>query len=268
MDRIYLHARRAGLQAARPEVARVLELGCAHAVNLMPMAFHLPGARLLGVDLSPVQIERAEARARALGVDNLELRCCDVMALDLGERRFDYVIAHGLYSWVPEPVRARVLALCREGLAPDGVAYVSYNAMPAWGIRGAIARALQEGVGDADDVREQLRRARATLERLERVQPLQGTAEGALLRTELEALRDRSDSYLLHEYLVPCNRAFYLREMVERAATAGLRTLGDGAPSGLSPRERRAAHEGLRALTDDPVAVEQLVDIVGFRQFR
>lgn len=268
VDGLYLAARRAGVAAARPERARVLELGCAHGVNLMPMAFHLPRASFLGVDLSPRQIERGRERVGALGLENLQLRQADVLDLDLGSRRFDYVIAHGLYSWVPESVRARVLSLCREVLDEGGVAYLSYNAMPAWGIRGAVARALLEAVGDAEAPADQIRRARVALATLEQVQPLQGTAEGALLRGEIEALRHKPDSYLLHEYLVPENRAFYLREVVERARRAGLRWVGDVAPSSLTPAETRRARAELSPLANDVLTVEQLVDIVGFRQFR
>lgn len=268
VDNLYVAARRAGLGAARPERARVLELGCAHAVNLVPMAFHLPEARFLGLDLSPGQIERATRRVAALALDNLELQQADVLDVDLGDRCFDYIIAHGLFSWVPEPVRVRVLELCRAHLADDGVAYVSYNAMPAWGIRGAVRQALLEVVDLTAEPPEQLRRAREVLERLEQTTPLAGTAEGALLAAELEGLRDKPDSYLLHEYLVPESRAFYLREVVERAGRAGLRWLGDVAPTGLPPRVTRATRQALCPLSSDPMVVEQLTDIVGFRQFR
>lgn len=268
LDNLYVAARRAGLAAARPEHARVLELGCAHAVNLVPMAFHLPEARFLGIDLSPGQIERATRRVAALELHNLELLQADVLDVDLGDRRFDYVIAHGLFSWVPEPVRVRMLELCRAHLCDAGVAYVSYNAMPAWGIRGAVRQALLEAVDLGEEAPEQLRRARAVLEQLEQVRPLEGTAEGALLAAELEDLRDKPDAYLLHEYLVPESRAFYLREVVERADRAGLRWLGDVAPTGLPPRVLRATRQSLKPLARDPLVVEQLADIVGFRQFR
>jgi Predicted methyltransferase regulatory domain/Methyltransferase domain len=268
LDQLYVAARRAGLAAARPEHARVLELGCAHAVNLVPMAFHLPEARFLGLDRSPGQIERATRRIAALGLSNLELRQADVLDVDLGDQRFDYIIAHGLFSWVPEPVRQRVLALCREHLTDTGVAYLSYNAMPAWGIRGAIRQALLQAVDLRHEPPEQLRCARAVLEQLAQIQPLHGTAEGALLAAELEGLRDKPDAYLLHEYLVPETRAFYLQEVVERVEHAGLQWLGDVAPTGLPPRVLRATRNALRALSRDPLVVEQLADIVGFRQFR
>jgi hypothetical protein len=234
----------------------------------VPMAFHLPNARFLGLDLSPGQIERATRRVAALQLPNLELLQADVLDVDLGDRRFDYIIAHGLFSWVPEPVRTRMLALCREHLTDTGVAYVSYNAMPAWGIRGAVRQALLEAVDLTREASEQLRRARAVIARLEQIQPLQGTAEGALLAAELEGLRDKPDAYLLHEYLVPHSRAFYLREVVERADHAGLRWLCDVAPTGLPPSVLRAARQALRTLSSDSLVVEQLADIVGFRQFR
>jgi len=268
LDNLYVAARRAGLPVARPEHARVLELGCAHAVNLVPMAFHLPEARFLGVDLSPGQIERATQRIAALGLGNLELRCANVLDLDLGDERFDYVIAHGLYSWVPEPVRARVLAICRQHLADTGVAYLSYNAMPAWGIRGAIREALLQVVDVGAEPSEQVRRARKLLGQLEQLQPLHGTAEGALLAAEIDGLRDKPDAYLLHEYLVSECRAFWLHELVERTSGAGLRWLGDVAPTGLSPAVQRVTRRALRTLSSDAIVVEQLADVVEFRQFR
>jgi len=268
LDTLCFAARRAGVSAVDPERARVLELGCAHAVHLMPMAFHLPEASFVGIDLAPRQIERATERAHALGLTNLELHCADVMDLPLDGQRFDFIIAHGLYSWVPEPVRERVFALCRASLNEHGIAYVSYNAMPAWGIRGAIRQALLEGVAEATSVAERLHRARATLDLLESVQPLCGSPEGALLASEIEGLREKSDAYLLHEYLSPHSQAFYLREVVERAARAGLRYLGDVAPSPLGAMEQLATRAALREVENDVLRCEQLFDIVSFRQFR
>jgi SAM-dependent methyltransferase len=272
VDHLHAAARLAGLAAAPAQHARVLELGCAHAVNLLPQAMALPEASFVGVDISPRQIEVAQRRVQALGLSNVRVQCADVMDLDLGDERFDYVVAHGLFSWVPDPVRDRVLALSRQVLAPDGVLYLSYNAMPAWGIRAGIRRALFELVGDATDEPERVRRARAGLELLRTVQPLAGTAEGALMAEEIEGLRDKPDAYLLHEYLVPFSRAYWLREIVGLAHGAGLHYLDDVAPTGLAAEAVDSARAQItRSLSDrarDSVAVEQLMDVVTFRQFR
>lgn len=267
-DRLWLVARQSGLALVRPETMRVLELGCAHAINLVPMAFHLPNARFVGIDLSPRQVERAQAWVEELGLANLDVRCADVTTFDPGEATFDLVIAHGLFSWVPDPVRDAVLALCRRALALNGVAYISYNAMPAWGIRGGIRRALLEIVGDASDDRERLRRARAGLERLAGVDPLRGTAEGALIAEEIRGLRDKPDAYLLHEYLVPWSRAYWVRDFVELAQSAGLRYAGDVAPTGIAATDEAQMREQIGDVVEDPLAREQLADVLGFRQFR
>jgi SAM-dependent methyltransferase len=267
-DRLWLAARRAGLPIVRPERMRVLELGCAHAINLVPMAFHLPDATFFGVDLSPRQIERAQRWIADLGLRNLEVRCADVMDFEPGAESYDVVIAHGLLSWVPDPVRDRVLALCRRALAPGGVTYLSYNAMPAWGIRGAIRRALHELVGDVHDDLEKVKRARAGLSRLASIDPLRGTAEGAVLAAEIAGLTDKPDAYLLHEYLEPFSRAYWLREIVDLAEGAGLRFVGDVAPTGIATDAEARMRAQVAELVDGEIAREQLCDVVGFRQFR
>lgn len=272
VDHLHAAARLAGLAAAAPETARVLELGCAHAINLLPQAAALPRARFVGVDVSPGQIEVARRRVEALGYAHVRVTCADVMDLELGDERFDYVVAHGLFSWVPDAVRDRVLTLAARVLAPGGVLYLSYNAMPAWGIREAVRRALLELVGDAEGARERVRRAREGLATLRAVRPLEGTPEGALMAAEIDGLRDKPDAYLLHEYLVPFTRAYWLREIVELARGAGLSYLDDVAPPsvptavGDDARVRLAGALGARA--GDAIAVEQLLDVVTFRQFR
>lgn len=168
-DRLWVVARANGLVLPEPSRLRVLELGCANAVNLIPMAFHLPEAQFLGVDIAPSQVSRANARVAELGLQNLTVVCADVMEFEPGEDTYDLIIAHGLFSWIPDAARDRVLALCRRALAPHGIAYISYNAMPAWGIRQAIGRALQEMARGASSDEERLARVRSGLARLAKV---------------------------------------------------------------------------------------------------
>ncbi len=267
-DRIHVAARLLGIAAAPPTRMRVLELGCAHGVNLVPMAFHLPEAQFVGIDLSPRQIAVGRARVEALGLHNLDLRCADVMDFDPGPEPFDLVIAHGLLSWVPEAVGRRALEVCRTALGPTGVAYVSYNTLPAWGVRGAIRRALLALVADCPDDRSRLAATRAAIARLAAIQPLRGTAEGALLEQELSGLHDKPDAYLLHEYLEPHLRAFWLTEFVALAASAGLRWRGDVAPTGLPPAVEAETDAALSAFLPGEVGRAELADIVTFRQFR
>ena len=116
----------------------MLELGCASGDNLIPMALGLPNARFVGIDLSARQIEQGQRQVSALGLANIELRQYNIADVDASWGKFDYIICHGIYSWVPAPVRERLLAICRDNLAPNGVAYVSYNTLPGWHMRGMI----------------------------------------------------------------------------------------------------------------------------------
>src|SRR5437660_11815651 len=96
---------------------------------------HFARERITGIDLASPAIARGCALIGTLSLENITLRRHDLMqaGADLGE--FDFIIAHGLYSWVPEEVRDRLLSLCRRHLAPQGVAYASYNASPGFGRR-------------------------------------------------------------------------------------------------------------------------------------
>lgn len=266
-DRLHRVARVAGIPAAPPERARILELGCAHAVNLMPIAAALPGARVLGIDRSARQIERARHDVAAVGLTNLEVRCADVMDLELGGERFDYVIAHGLFSWVPDAVRDRVLSLCATVLDAAGVAYVSYNAMPGWAVGEGVRRTLRELVGDGTAT-ERVAEARAALAWLRGSNPDPQVVEAVLLDQELAELEHRTDAYLLHEYLVPDGRAYWLRDFVALAEHAGLAYVDDVAPVGLDDAERQRLEERVAARTSDPIARAQLFDVLVHRRFR
>jgi SAM-dependent methyltransferase len=266
--RLYAAAKRWGVEAAVPETARILELGCAHGAHLLPIAFRNPGAQCLGVDLSPKQIEVGRAHAAELGLTNLELRAGDVSGLEVDEGQFDYVIAHGLFSWVPDSVRSATLALCRRALAPTGVAYISYNTMPGWGLRGSLRQALLELSRGATDEAEQIQRAREGLACLRDIEALPGTAEAAMIQQEIDDLRDKPDMYLLHEYLVEGASAFSVGDFVARAEEHELAYLDDVAPLGVDPSLEQRSREQIAELGLSRIASEHVLDLVTFRQFR
>jgi len=114
-----------GLSPAPVEKCRVLELGCGNGANLIPMALTFPGSRFAGVDLAGVPIAAAQALAVELGLENIVFQQLDIMDLDPGFGEFDYIVAHGVYSWVPPAVRDKLMAICRANLAPNGVSLLS-----------------------------------------------------------------------------------------------------------------------------------------------
>ena len=99
--------------------ARILEFGCAAGGNLVPFAAWHPHARVVGIDLSQVQIDQGRRRIQALGIANLTLLQGDIATMELsGLGQFDFIVCHGVYSWVPEHVQEAILSAFRQLAGP------------------------------------------------------------------------------------------------------------------------------------------------------
>ncbi|MCY2962905.1 MAG: class I SAM-dependent methyltransferase, partial [Planctomycetota bacterium] len=141
-DHLATVARMFGLESPLVDGCRVLEIGCACGANLIPMAVSVPTARFVGIDLSQRQISEATQTVAALGLANIELRHGSVTEIGPDDGLFDYIICHGVFSWVPQTVREHILAVCSRNLSPGGVAYISYNTYPGWFMRGMVRRMM------------------------------------------------------------------------------------------------------------------------------
>ena len=249
--------------------ARVLELGCAAGGNLIPLAARHPDAYFLGVDLSQRQIEEGQQRIAALGLSNINLRRQSLTDLRSKDGGFDYIICHGVYSWVPEQVRDAILRIARENLAPNGVAFISYNVQPGWRLRQTLRDALGLHVGRHGSLRERVARAREMLSFLEQNTPAE-TTWGRIFRAEAANLRNADDSYIGHEFLEDCNEPCSFSEFMASAGGRGLAYLGEAGLSTMMPENMNpAAAPLLRALAgDNQVSLEQHMDIFTGRTFR
>lgn len=256
-----------GLDPAPADRCRVLELGCGRGGNLVPLAALLPDSEFVGVDLATSQVDEARRDAAALGLANLRFEAMDIADVPAAWGAFDYVICHGVYSWVPEHVRRRILEISSTQLAPHGVAYVSFNALPGWHVRGMLRTMLRRVVpeGDAPDM---ARSARGFLSLLKRLTPENGPLAAWLWR-ELALLDMMSDRYLYFEYLVEHNEAFYLDDFLHDADAAGLTYLGNADLASAVPRQLgEAGRREVMELCGDPLVAEQLSDYLVVRLFR
>lgn len=217
-----------GVPCALPDRARVLELGCGNAANLIPLAWYWPNAEFVGIDLAQTPITQGTVRAQGLGLRNLRLEQGDVMALDPARiGRFDYVIAHGLFSWVPAPVRERVLHLIAELLTPMGVGYVSYNAYPGCRIRHLVREMMHFHLGDRAYNLDSAHAAWDMLGSVNKIPEPQRPPFFESFASEVASSMDQGVNYLFHDDLSPNNQPFYLHEFARMAHDAGLSYLGD-----------------------------------------
>lgn len=258
----------AGMQPARVDRCRVLELGCGPGGNLLPLADSFPESEFVGIDLSARQIEMGNELCTSLGFTNLRLTAASLLDIDDSFGSFDYIICHGVYSWVPEEVRDGILRVCSRHLSPQGVAMVSYNTYPGWHLRGPIGEMLRFHVRETKDVQ---RRAAASRELLGFVAQSLGQADSTwarLVREEHRRLSQETDFYLVHEHLDDVSHAVYFHAFADHARQHGLQYLGEASdPASLAafPPEMQKT---LASLTNDPVAREQYVDFLTCRSFR
>ncbi|MCS6851025.1 MAG: class I SAM-dependent methyltransferase [Gemmataceae bacterium] len=268
-DRLATVATLLGLKPPPIDRCRVLELGCARGGNLLPMALGLPQSQFVGIDLSRRQIAEAQAMAERLQLRNVDLRHADLLEVDESFGQFDYIIAHGIYSWVPPHVQDHLLTICSRNLSPDGVAFISYNTYPGWHMRGMIRDMMVYHGRHYSDPRVAIAQARALLDFLAQATRADQTAYSTLLKEELEVVRRKSDPYLIHEYLEDINAPLYFYQFVERAAAKGLQYLGDAQLAAMVPGNfGPEIAETLRRISPDMIHMEQYMDFVRNRMFR
>ncbi len=258
-----------GLAPPPVETCRVLELGCASGGNLIPLAETLPASWFVGVDLSARQIADGERLLHKTGLSNVSLRQASIADIDESYGHFDYVICHGVFSWVPRDVQEKIFQVCADHLTPSGVAYVSYNTYPGWHMRGMIRDMMRYHAFRFDTPEQRIGQARALLDFLAQSVKQDGGAYSVLLRTELELMKNQSDYYLYHEQLEDVNDPVYFHAFVERAAARGLRYLGESRITTMITGNFGAdVQKTLAVLSTDQIQTEQYLDFVRNRAFR
>ena len=257
-----------GMSPPPVETCRVLELGCANGANLLPMAYSLPDSRLLGIDLSPRQVAEGQQLIEQLGLTNVQLRAQNIMDVDETWGQFDYIVCHGVYSWVPPEVQEKILAIGGQNLSEQGVFYVSYNTYPGWHVRGMIRQMMLFHTPRDTAPLERVRRARELLKFMIDSSPAPDNLHCALLKQEAEILADASDSYLLHEQLEEFNQPCLFYEFAQRAASHGLQYLSEAQFADLGGLLTNESRKQLAEWGGDPVKMEQYLDFLGGRTFR
>lgn len=269
-DNLAVAGRVAGLPTAPPDRCRVLEIGCGDGGNLIPMAVSLPGSQFVGVDLAVTAIERGRADIAAVGVPNVTLLHRDLADVGGELGMFDYVIAHGVYSWVPEPVRERLLQVARERMNAAGVAFVSYNAMPGTHVRHVLRGMMLRHTAGFTDPAKKVEQARALLELLAMAEGDAADVYRPILKSEVGRALMASDYLLYHDDLAPVSEPFFFGDVVDAARRHGLQFASE---ANVYEMSLEGLSDGIRQVLSelgqkDIELKEQYLDYVKCRSFR
>jgi len=197
--------------------AKVLEIGCSFGGNLIPFAVNNENAKVVGIDLSGEQIRRGKEIVKEIGLSNLELIHGDICEFKSDEK-FDYIIVHGVFSWVPDFVKDAILRVVRENLSQNGVVFISYNVYPGWKTKDVVRDLMLLAAKDKENTEEKLKAAKEALivfkefllsmdnENYKKKMPIE------MLLFWIDTILDKSDFYVAHEFLEDINDPFYFKD--------------------------------------------------------
>lgn len=251
-----------GLKTVPPRQARILEIGCASGHNLLPLAKRWPESRCLGMDLTEGAVAAARQLAAEAGIGNATFLCADLRAFDPGAGAFDFIIAHGFFSWVPDAAKLALFDFCRRHLAPAGIATISFNLAAGWAHRLpviAMVRALQQAAGT--DLMATLGLLRDATD--------PATPHGAHVRWIIDDMLAKGPDILEFDDFGPVNDPWPFDQFVLRAAQAGLRWLGESDPAENLPSSLgEVSRAALGPLAASPLHAQLAADFCSGRTFR
>jgi methyltransferase-like protein/SAM-dependent methyltransferase len=267
-DRLATLGQLFGLRTAPVTKCRVLELGCASGGNLIPMAFNLPESQFVGVDLSKRQVAEAQKPINDLGLKNIRIEHASIMDIDESWGEFDYIICHGVYSWVEDRIKDKILSISSQNLAPQGIAYVSYNTYPGWHMREMIRNMMRYHIDQFSDTPKRIDQARALIDFLSK-SVSSDSYYGSMLKNEFELIEKVRDWYLFHDHLSEVNTPLYFHQFIEQAEKHNLQYLGEAEISTMLTSGFPAdTAKTLEQISPDIIHAEQYMDFLRNRFFR
>lgn len=271
INNLEARARLMGLQPAPAANAKVLELGCSMGGNIITQALYYPDAEFVGIDLSGRQVAQGNAIIEKMSLKNVRLEEKDILTIDESFGKFDYIIVHGIWSWVPDAVKDKIFSICRNNLTEHGIAYISYNVYPGWK-RQEQLREIMYFAG-RDVLEEPLEaRTRKGLDALKALAEIlendKGLGGGKL--PAIQKILNHNTYYVAHEYMEIFNDPIYVNGFIEWANRHRLAYIGD-TDLYVSFVSWMAEHTRERILAlagGDYIAKEFYSDILSDRQFR
>ena len=231
INNLYAKAKIYGLDPVPVHKARVLELGASCGGNIIPQAMYYPTATFTGIDLSSVQVQHGNEIIKSIGLTNVTLLEKNIMDVDKSFGTFDYIIVHGIWSWVPDMVKDKILDICSENLSNRGIAYVSYNTYPGWKRLEQLREIMLYADKRAED-KDLLERTLYTKSVLKLVAETMNSDDRSRTQSNykinnINRVLQSNDYYVAHEYLETYNDPVYVSDFIERARQHGCAYVGD-----------------------------------------
>jgi methyltransferase-like protein/16S rRNA G527 N7-methylase RsmG len=262
-------ARLFGLSPTDVAKARVLELGSAAGGNIIPIAIYYPESTVVGVDYSKVQIDDGLKVIEQIGLTNASLKHMSIADITPEFGQFDYIICHGVYSWVPPEVQDAILRVCQENLTDNGIAYISYNVYPGWKTHEIARDAMLFHTRNIDDQLQQVAHGRGMIQYMHEM-----SRENSMFRhvmnAEVGLIQNAAPYYIAHEFFETHNAPCYFNEFIKRASQHHLSYLGESDMATMFVENLGEEHKLrlINASNGQQIELEQYLDFLNNRTFR
>lgn len=256
-----------GMNPPKVENANILELGCASGENIIPISIRYPHSKCTGIDLSKNQIKMAKKQTKAMGLKNMQFINASITDIDESYGMFDYIICHGVFSWVPQEVRNAIFKICSSLLSANGIAYISYNTLPGWNSIKTAREIMQFQAQMYDSPEEQVRQARLALNFIKDSLAGKNSLYAATIKKVAEEIEQKPNFYVYHEYLEENNSQFYFKDLMHAAEKYSLQYVGDANLSYMSviglPKSSAKKINAIKDIVDQV----QYIDFIKNRTF-
>ncbi|MFC6640148.1 methyltransferase domain-containing protein [Sulfitobacter sp. JBTF-M27] len=253
--------------------ARYLELGCGFGFGLALMAALSPEHEFLGVDINPVHIAHGRKLVADAGLTNIRFEEADFIDLardwpaDWGT--FNYVSAHGLFTWLSEPVRNAMIQTMKHSAAPGALVYLSYNTLPGCNTTLPLQHLLR--LWQKFDRTQSYKAISDGISRMGALISANSKMTEALpeIRELLEHIAKQNRSYLAHEYLHDSWHPVWFDQLINEVSAAKLSYVSS-ARVGDFHREITLSQQQKEILEqyDDQIIREVMTDVLVNENFR
>lgn len=257
-----------GMDPVKIENARILELGCASGGNIIPIAYNSPKSKLVGIDNSQIQIDLANKEIKELGLKNIEFKCCSILDINESIGKFDYIIVHGIFSWVPVAVRSKIFEICSKLLTDQGIAYISYNTLPGWNMVKSIRDMMLYHGSFFTNIHDKINQSKIFLNFVSSSLDGQNSPYASFLKQEIQLLSNQPDSYIRHEHLEDINQPYYFNDFMKEANNLDLQYLADAHISSMFLGNMPQKVIDQLSVINDIIRLEQYMDFIYNRRFR
>ncbi len=208
-----------GLTPPAVKTSRILELGCGDGTNLIAIAQTLPQAQCWGIDAAIKQIQAGQNQAKQLGLFNINFTQLNLSEIDESLGIFDYIIAHGLYSWITPALQDTLLRLCQRLLTPHGIVYISYNVYPGWHMENVVRDLMRYHTQQLPQVPFEIsmKQAKGIINFIAHLRQQGNTAFDLLLQEKMQLFKIATDNYLYHDFLELDNHPVYFHQFIQNA---------------------------------------------------